>query len=218
MPDFTVEPHGVDSSGRAILATNYMWDWWHDVCNQLGFTPTIVQGAFMSRVGGGASASAGYHDGGGCFDLRTWDLPNGPDKVIRTLRTFGAGAWLRDQAHGGFDPHIHFVLGTDKPLASGAAQQWRDYIDGGDGLYPSRPDYHWRPSPLVTTPPEVDEMANYAEQLDRIEKQGKDTAAALAKLRKGSLERDRRLIKKVTGVDADLKRIEAAVGELGDEE
>jgi hypothetical protein len=167
MSDFTVAKRGMDTSSRDIYATNYMWSWWLAVCGRLGFTPTIVQGAFMTRAGGGADASAGYHDKGGCFDLREWDLSSEQvGKVIRELRRSGAAAWLRDEQHGGFSPHIHFVLGTDSPLASGAAGQWTDYLNGGDGI--GGRDYHWRPDPIVTTPPE-DEMADYAAQLDRIE-------------------------------------------------
>lgn len=168
MPDFTVAKRGTDSSGRGIYATAYMWAWWQRVCDELGFVPTIVQGAFMTRAGGGASASAGYHDQGGCFDLRVWDLgPNQVEQTVRTLRRFGAGAWVRDHRHG-MDPHIHFVLGTDKPLASGAASQWRAYLSGHDGLAGNGPDYEWRPTPLITTPPEEDDMPFSEKELRKI--------------------------------------------------
>lgn len=154
MTDFTVAQHGIDTSGRAILATAYMWDVWQAVVADLDFDPVIVQGAFMSRVpGGGAAGSEGYHDLGGCFDLRTRDLSTRQvDELVRVLRAHGCAAWRRDQAHGGFDPHVHFVLGTDQPLADGAAWQWWDYIKGGDGIGGN--DYEDRPSPLVLTPPE----------------------------------------------------------------
>jgi hypothetical protein len=59
------------------------------------------------------------------------------------------------------DSHLHFVLGTDSPLARGAAQQWRDYIGGGDGIGGN--DYEARPDPLVLTPPEGDDMPRYTE-------------------------------------------------------
>lgn len=159
MPDFSVVRTGTDSSGRPILMTAYMRDWWEAVCDELGFRPTIVQGAFMARNGGGATASAGYHDQAGCLDLRTWDqTADNVERIVRTCRRRGAGTWLRDHRHG-MDPHIHLVLGTDQPLASGASSQWREYVAGGDGLAGSAPDYHWRPSPLVLTPPqEEDEM------------------------------------------------------------
>lgn len=162
--------YGTDTSGRAIYMTTYMRDWWERVVDELGFTPTIVQGAFMTRVGGGASASAGYHDAGGCLDLRTWNLGASQiEDVIRTTRSLGAASWVRDQRHG-MDPHIHLLLGSDKPLASGAAYQWQQYLNGRDGLSGNGPDYHWRPSPLVTTPPREDYlMTSAAEQkLDKI--------------------------------------------------
>lgn len=152
MPDFTVVTVGTDSSGRPIKMTHYMQEWWLETCEHLGFTPVIVQGAFM--VGQGAAASAGYHDKGGCLDLRVWNLTEDQQgKVVRTLRRRGAAAWLRDKTHGGFDPHIHLVLGSDKPLADGAAWQWQEYVAGRDGLATRGKDYHWRPDPIVLTPP-----------------------------------------------------------------
>jgi hypothetical protein len=171
MTDHTVARRGTDSSGRGIYASGYMWAWWLDVCDRLGFTPTITQGAWMTLAGGGAQDSAGYHDGGACFDLRVWDLTTAEQQqTIRELRRQGAAAWLRDVKHGGFtDPHIHLVLGTDHDLADGAAYQWRDYINGGDGM--GGRDYHWRPDPLVTTPPEDDMTPEQSAQLQRIENQ-----------------------------------------------
>lgn len=166
MPDFKVAKRGTDSSGRSIYATDYMWSIWQQVCAELGFPPVITQGAFMARnPGGGAVDSAGYHDAAGTFDLRVWDLTDAQvAKTIRVLRANGAAAWHRDVAHGGFtDEHIHFVLGTDKPLSSGAAYQWAEYLAGRDGM--GGPDYHPRPKPLVTTPPERDwfDMATEAD-------------------------------------------------------
>lgn len=159
MADFDVIRVGTDTSGRKILMTAYMAAWWARVVAELGFRPTIVQGAFMARVpGGGAADSEGYHDAGGCLDLRTWDLtPDQSERLVRTLRNFGAAAWRRDERHG-MDPHLHFVLGTDKPMTPGAWEQWRDYLTGHDGLSGNGPDYEWRPNPIVTTPPEEDEM------------------------------------------------------------
>lgn len=162
----TVSVRGVDPSGRPILATDRMWTWWEAVCAELGFTPTVVQGSFMSRVpGGGAADSAGYHDLGGCFDLRVWDL-TGPqqERLVRTLRRHGAAAWRRDQRHG-MDPHIHLVLGVDRPMTTGAASQWSAYLSGRDGLASNGRDYEWRPDPVVTEPPEVDDMPYTEEQL-----------------------------------------------------
>ncbi|HYF71834.1 MAG TPA: hypothetical protein VD864_03380, partial [Nocardioides sp.] len=116
-----------------------------------------VQGAFMRRLGGGAAASAGYHDLGGCIDVRLWDLtPDQQTALNREVRLHGAAGWRRDQQHGGMDEHYHLVLGTDRPLAAGAEIQWDQYLAGRDGLATNGPDYMWRPTPLVTTPPERD--------------------------------------------------------------
>lgn len=154
----TVRRRGTDPSGRPILASDYLWDWWERVVDELGWRPEIMQGSYMSRVpGGGASASAGYHDQGGTFDLRTRDLtPAQSDQLVRTLRRFGAAAWRRDWTHGGMAPHLHFVLGADKPLSPGAYIQWRDYQLGYDGLASRGKDPEWRPDPLVLVPPEED--------------------------------------------------------------
>ena len=168
MLDFTVAPRGIDTSGRAILMSQFMADWWDAIVDRLGWRPVIIQGAWMSRVpGGGASASAGYHDRGGCLDVRTRDLtPAKVDQLVRVLRRHGAAAWRRDQQHGGMDPHLHFVLGADADLAPGAAAQWLDYRAGGNGLTGSSagPDYEWRPKPLVLTPPEEMFMLNDADK------------------------------------------------------
>ena len=141
MTEATVVRVGTDPSGRPIFMTRYQRRWWRRLCTRLGFTPTIVQGAWMAKAGGGAAASAGYHDGGGCLDLRVWDLtPVQRERVVRLARDMGAGTWLRDKAHGGMDPHIHLVLGSDSGLSAGARAQWQDYLDGLDGLASRGPD------------------------------------------------------------------------------
>lgn len=172
MPDFTVARYGTDSSGRGIFATAFMWSVWQRVLAHPDVAPfahkvVVTQGAFMVRNGGGADASAGYHDAAGTFDLRVWNLlSNEVDTLLRVLRSFGCAAWLRNEAHGGFaDDHIHFVLGSDRPLSDGAAYQWRDYIAGGDGM--GGRDYHPRPTPLITEPPE-DDMPFTEKQLEDI--------------------------------------------------
>ena len=156
MPDFTVKRYGTDSSGRTIWMTTYMHNWWEARVANLGFRPTIVQGAFMLRDGGGAATSAGYHDQAGCFDVRTWDLTTSQvDALVWECRQHGAAAWRRDKtsAHGGMDPHCHITLGTDKPLSAGARASWESYLRGDNGLANNAPDYERRPSPLVTKPP-----------------------------------------------------------------
>lgn len=161
--DFTVHQYGTDTSGRALFMTVYMHDWFESVVAELGFRPTVVQGAFMTRNGGGAAASAGYHDQGGCLDVRTWDLTSSQvDALVRTCRKRGGAAWRRDKTplHGGMDPHCHITLGSDRPLSDGAAESWRSYLAGDNGLSNNAPDYEWRPNPLVTTPPEEDMPLN----------------------------------------------------------
>lgn len=165
--------YGTDTSGRPVLMTPYMAHWYEGLVFRLGWRPTIVQGAWMARLGGGADASEGYHDGGGCLDLRVWDLPGQRQReLVLACRAGGAAAWLRDRVHGGMDPHLHLVLGTDSGLAAGVAWQWREYLAGRDGLASRGLDYHPRPDPLVTTPPEdwpmptVDEIAAAVRDLE----------------------------------------------------
>lgn len=190
MGKFTVSQYGTDTSGRKILMTAHMHDWWEGVVAELGFRPTIVQGAFMAQLGGGADASAGYHDLGGCLDVRTWDLTRDQiDRLIRVTRSRGGASWRRDEtaAHGGMDSHCHITLGSDQPLSPGARASWQSYLAGRNGLANNAPDYEWRPSPLVTTPPERDwfDMATEADlrQIVReeIAAQRDDIAKATAK-------------------------------------
>ena len=169
MPAF--KEYGTDSSGRKILMTPFMHDWFEAIVRELGFRPTIVQGAWMRFAGGGATESAGYHDGGGCLDLRVWDLTATQQQaVVHAFRWGGAGGWIRDKAHGGFDPHFHLVLGSDVGLSAGAAWQWLNYIHGGDGLSSGGRDYHPRPNPLVTEPPKslMEEDIMQPEDFDKI--------------------------------------------------
>lgn len=205
--------YGVDTSGRPILMSAQMRDWWERVVDDLGYEPVIVQGAWMSRIpGGGARASAGYHDKGGCLDLRTWDhTPEQAANLVRVLREWGAGAWRRDERHG-MDPHLHLVAGWDADLATGAATQWRQYLAGRDGLTSNGPDYEWRPTPLVLTPPE-DDMADYADQLDGIDKKldallkGQDKAQRQNAAIRGKVTK---LVQKGSATRADLAELLAA--------
>lgn len=147
--------YGTDSSDRPIYMTPHQARWWEGVVRLLGFRPTIVQGAFMSKVpGGGADNSKGYHDLAGTLDIRVSDLT--PAQIVRLVhvtRDGGAAGWVRDAAHGGMDPHYHLVLIDDAPLSAGAASQVAAYEAGRDGLASNGPDYHYRPSPLVLSTP-----------------------------------------------------------------
>lgn len=178
---------GTDSSGRPIRMSRYMAKWWASVCLRLSFTPVIVQGAWMSMSGGGAAASAGYHDGGGCLDIRVRDLtPAQRAELVRVIRAGGAAAWIRDPAHGGMDEHCHLVLGSDFDVDDGAAWQFQRYLAGRDGLASDGPDYHPRPNPLVTKPPaeylEDDMTPAQSAQLQRVEDKLDAQAAQLEAL------------------------------------
>lgn len=167
MSDFTVKRYGSDAYGRPVLMTVYMHRWFVRYCDVLGWTPRIAQGAFMARLGGGAAASEGAHDEGGCLDLLTAGCSTSEiDHMVNTARRLGAGAYRRDRTarHGNMPPHMHLTLGTDRPLSPMAQALWSSYLGGGDGLAAgagrpaNAPDYEWRPNPLVTVPPEEDDM------------------------------------------------------------
>jgi len=179
MADFTVHRYGSDLYGRPVLMTAYMHDWLERYVAELGFRPGIEQGAFMAQVGGGAAASQGAHDKGGCLDLQTTNRSlTQIDHMVHVARRLGAGAYRRDRTirHGSMPPHMHLTLGTDRPLSSMAQTLWSSYLGGGDGLGAAAgrpanaPDYEWRPNPLVTVPPEEDwfDMATKADLKDAI--------------------------------------------------
>lgn len=71
-------------------------------------------------------------------------------RMVRCFRLLGHTAWVRDEAHGGFDPHVHAVpwfagVGLhDEALAQVRAQ--RDGFDGLGAGGRGGPDYHGRPA------------------------------------------------------------------------
>ncbi len=157
---YEVTTFGTDTSQRPILLNQRMIAAWKATLAELDFTPTIVQGAYMARVpGGGAADSAGYHDAGGCIDTRTWDLNVAQEqRLIRVARGLGWAVWKRDQAHGGMDEHMHWVLLDDHEAASGARSQMAAYRAGRDGLDGGGADYHWRPDPIPVFKFQEDDM------------------------------------------------------------
>ena len=158
---FVVQQRGYDSSSRRLLATKFMWAVFDAIKDDANVKPfahliTPVQGAFMLQAGGGASASDGFHNYAGCMDIRSWNLTTTQITIyVNTGRRIAFGLYRRDTSwrHGGMSPHIHGVLGGDRPYGSGASVAWSSYVNGGDGLAGSGGDYEWRPSPLVTFPP-----------------------------------------------------------------
>ena len=90
------------------------------------------------------------HLGGGAFDLRTWNLTAGEvERLVHELRIrCGGPVWVRDDEHGGFDPHIHGICRDEPDLSTGARWQVGEYDAGRNGLSgdSSGPDYHPRPA------------------------------------------------------------------------
>jgi hypothetical protein len=92
------------------------------------------------------SLSGSTHNGGGAFDLRTWNLPShkvGP--LVVELRRRNGCAWKRDKDHGGFDPHIHCIVRDEPNLSRGAQWQVDEYDRTNNGLTDRGADYHPRP-------------------------------------------------------------------------
>ena len=203
---------GTDSSGRPIRMSPRLHAVWEQVCAVLGFAPTIVQGGWLTNA---AAASATTH-AGDALDLRTRDLTDAQvQATIRVLRAHSIAAWLRDHRHG-MDPHIHAIPGRWANPSPSALRQWDACRAGRDGLASNGPDYH--AYPLAQQPPE-DDMAQYADQLDRIER--KIDAAR---------ERDRRrqqvLVKRLRAILAEVKddatkdqirRVRADISALADD-
>lgn len=159
---YEVKRIGTDVSGRPVYMNQRMLAAWQATLAKLDFTPAIMQGAYMARVpGGGAAASAGYHDGGGCIDTDTSALGIEQERrLIKTARSLGWAVWKRSEAHGGMSEHMHWVLLADREAASGARSQMAAYRAGRNGLtgLSEGPDYHWRPSPIPVYKFQEDDM------------------------------------------------------------
>ena len=98
----------------------------------LGRTLTVTQGSYNP---GGDPDSAGTHDGGGVLDLSVRDLSGEQrTKVVRTLRTVGFAAWLRNPSQGDWPFHIHAVAISDTDQSPAAQHQVGDYYLGLNGL------------------------------------------------------------------------------------
>nr|AXL06068.1 hypothetical protein GA0070561_5756 [uncultured bacterium] len=97
----------------------------------LGRQLTITQGSYSSDVG----ASAGTHDGGGALDLSVSGMTTTTrTTVVRTLRTVGFAAWLRNPSQGDWPYHIHAIALADTDQSTGAQHQAGDYYLGLNGL------------------------------------------------------------------------------------
>lgn len=111
-----------------------------------------------------SDASGTTHTGDGVVDLRTRILSRlEVERLVLQLRRRNFAAWYRDEAHGGFDPHVHAVRIDCPTLSSSARYQAMSYKAGRDGLTGGGPDYHPRPE-QHPYPLEEDEMPT-AEQI-----------------------------------------------------
>ncbi len=140
----------VTRDGKTLSAR--MWAYLEASYRAAGADPArylhVSQGSY--RADDPVPASGTTHNGGGAADLRTWNLPDAVQadlcrRLVVELRRRGGCAWYRDDAHGGFAPHIHVILRDEPGLSSSAAWQCREYDAGRNGLTGGGRDYHPRP-------------------------------------------------------------------------
>lgn len=93
----------------------------------------VVQGSYN---GGGVSASAGTHDGGGAIDLSVRGLGDLKRKkwIVKQGRLAGFAAWYRPTIPNLWTEHIHAIAIGDKELSDGARRQVSAYYAGRNGL------------------------------------------------------------------------------------
>lgn len=130
-----------------VTLTALDWAILADAYKAVGLEETdcvVTQGSWHKGTQSGTT-----HNGAGAGDQRVWNIPAPKvEPLVVELRKRGLCAWKRDKAHGGFDPHIHWVNRYEfDALASGAQWQVRDYDRGGNGLQGAAAgkDYHPRP-------------------------------------------------------------------------
>ena len=174
----------------------------------------VTQGSYQS--GGGDVNSAGTHDLGGVVDLR-WC---GHDFCIEALRRAGmAATWHRTPEQGPWPHHIHAVVRDHPYQADSAKRQTASVLRGGNGLAYERPDDgpQLRPYPMPVWPwPQEDDMTQYADQLDGIDKKldallkGQDKARRQNAAIRGKVTK---LVQKGSATRADLAELLAAIEE-----
>lgn len=155
---------GRDTSGRALILDDTSVAKLRAAEARLNFKFTIVQGSY--RGSNGAAASAGTHDAGGVFDLRTWNIPPsiGVNKAVRVLRECGLIAWHRTRAQG-FDDHIHAIDYGNRNLSPSAARQVVAWENGRNGLANNGPDDGPR-IPIPKTAPIAKDWFDMADKAD----------------------------------------------------
>jgi hypothetical protein len=102
--------------------------------------PRMSQGG-MFGLGGGATQSAGTHDGGGVDDV----IPDGLTHTqilfyVTCRRLVGYASWFRPAIPGVWPDHIHSVRIGDNSLAQAARNQTEDFKHGLTGLKGGRKD------------------------------------------------------------------------------
>lgn len=230
-----VRKHGVDSSGRTLYFSNVSWSQWQEITDELranhDITVTVVQGEWMIKNGGGADASAGYHDKRGCWDIRVWDLTKDELRtVIHVSSKYGVQFWVRDAQHGGMDPHAHCVscTGSTREMASGAVYQVASVARGGDGLIPEGDDYNsgLRAHPLVLKYDYYENERDDSAEEDAMNQQDFERVRSIVKSELAPLkksiadrfanvaERDAALRKEVLELEAAVDAAPAEVGKV----
>lgn len=111
--------------------------------DKLGYQLTVIQGSYN---GGGVSASAGTHDGGGAVDLAPYDWKN----KVRVGREIGFAMWHRSPSEGPWPEHVHGILQGNARVSRGAANQIALYRMGRNGLVSNLHDTFWRPERPIT--------------------------------------------------------------------
>lgn len=224
MAKWTVARRSTDSSGRPIYASEFFWLAWTSMLQDKRLASfrhliTVVQGPWMEKVaGGGAAASKGYHNKGGCIDVRTWNLSSAQQQILwNVAREYGFWFWKRDllPAHGGMEQHGHAIAGWDNDLAGGAVIQWQQAQNGRDGLARNGPDYMKRNGPIVLAPPArllEEEMADSDEILRTV----KRIERGLSTFRANEAERDKAAAEKARNVaKRQIQVLGGVVDQLG---
>lgn len=196
---------GLDTSGRPLLMTR----WMHAVLERILEDPRVkpfahlipvVQGAWMARAGGGANASGGFHDFGGCLDLRLRNITTAQAEVfIWVASEYGFEFWRRGPSAqwGGFpDPHLHGIFIYDFGIEGHLAQLQVNSVFANDaGLDGPGVDYERRLRPIPTLNDVnnlmEDDMADEATQktLARIETAANDAVNEIRGLKSAEANR-----------------------------
>jgi hypothetical protein len=130
--------------------TRRVWALIADASAAVGLSEPVAVGQGGYKGGGGASASAGTHDGGDVFDLRISRIPESKWVPLNTeLRKRNVCAWVRSPEYGwtSTGPHLHGVVrDSHDPLSPGARKQVENYDDGLNGLANEARDPFPRPA------------------------------------------------------------------------